>query len=240
MFSRSLSKEFLIKSITRSLIIFKKLRKMTNDFFNHYIFIYMRDSRRVTRNVIRAGKFSRNQGTSINMSSRTHERKAGQGKNTGIFLLETLKTTFKMRNLTRDGHSLGIFFAKIEALFSIFEKGQGRPPPRSPFQLRAWAGRRFSERIIDHSCRDNKSHLFEHAEKTGHGNVNIDHFEILSNSYRNNKFKRKLAESLHIKHERPGLSIQEQSVPLRCSTDEVKSRSWNRQISEMDFFCEIS
>ena len=133
MFSRSLSKEFLIKSITRSLIIFKKLRKMTNDFFNHYIFIYMRDSRRVTRNFIRAGKFSRNQGTSTNMSPRAHERKARQGKNMSFFLLETLKTTFKMRNLTRDGHNLGIFFAKIEALFSIFEKGQGRPPPCSPF-----------------------------------------------------------------------------------------------------------
>ena len=30
---------FIIKSITRSLIIFKKPRKMTNGFFNHYIFI---------------------------------------------------------------------------------------------------------------------------------------------------------------------------------------------------------
>ena len=30
---------FIIKSITRSLIIFKKPRKMTNDFFNHYIFV---------------------------------------------------------------------------------------------------------------------------------------------------------------------------------------------------------
>ena len=30
---------FLTKSITRSLIIFKKPRKMTNDFFNHYIFV---------------------------------------------------------------------------------------------------------------------------------------------------------------------------------------------------------
>ena len=30
---------FIIKSITKSLIIFKKLRKMTNDFFNHYIVI---------------------------------------------------------------------------------------------------------------------------------------------------------------------------------------------------------
>ena len=29
---------FIVKSITRSLIIFKKLRKMTNDFFNNYIY----------------------------------------------------------------------------------------------------------------------------------------------------------------------------------------------------------
>ena len=75
--------------------------------------------------------------------------------------------------------------------------------------------RRFSERIIDHSVRDDKSHLYEHAEKTSHGNVNIDHFEILSNGYRNNKFKRKLAEALNIKHERLTLNVQEQSVPLK-------------------------
>ena len=60
----------------------------------------------------RAGEFSRNQGTSKNISSTTHERKALQGKNVFFFLLETLKTTFKIR-----------------ALFAIFEKGQGRPPP---------------------------------------------------------------------------------------------------------------
>ena len=30
---------FIIKSITRSLIIFKEPRKMSNDFFNHYIFV---------------------------------------------------------------------------------------------------------------------------------------------------------------------------------------------------------
>ena len=77
-------------------------------------------------------------------------------------------------------------------------------------------GRRFSERIIDHSGRDDKSHLYEHAEKTGHGNVNIDRFEILSNGYKNNnRFKRKLAEALQIKHERPTLNVQEQSVLLK-------------------------
>ena len=69
--------------------------------------------------------------------------------------------------------------------------------------------------MIDHSGRDDKLHLYEHAEKTGHGNVNIHYFEILSNGYRNNKFKRKLAEPLHIKHERPTLNVQEQSVPLK-------------------------
>ena len=76
-------------------------------------------------------------------------------------------------------------------------------------------GRRFSECIIDHSGCGDKSHLHEHAEKTGHGNVNIDHFEILLNGYKNNKFKRKLAEALHIKHETPALNAQQQSVPLK-------------------------
>ena len=32
--------QFYKKSITRSLIIFKKLRKMTSDFFNNYIFVH--------------------------------------------------------------------------------------------------------------------------------------------------------------------------------------------------------
>ena len=89
-------------------------------------------------------------------------------------------------------------------------------------------GRRFSERIIDHSGRDDKSHLYEHAEKTGHENVNIDHFEILSNGFKNNKFKRKLAEALHIKHKRPTLIVQEHSVPLKlfnCRSIEVQLES---------------
>ena len=76
-------------------------------------------------------------------------------------------------------------------------------------------GRRFSERIFDHSGRDDKSNLFEHAEKTGHENINIDHFKILSNCFKNNKLKRKLADELHIKHERPTLNVQEQSVTLK-------------------------
>ena len=39
-------------------------------------------------------------------------------------------------------------------------------------------GRRFSELIIDHSSSDDKSHLYLHAGKTGHENVNIDHLKF--------------------------------------------------------------
>ena len=45
-------------------------------------------------------------------------------------------------------------------------------------------GGRFSERVIDHSGRDDMSHLVEYAEKTRQKDVNIDHFEILSNGYK--------------------------------------------------------
>ena len=61
-------------------------------------------------------------------------------------------------------------------------------------------GRRSSERIIDHSGGDDNCE-----------NVKTDHFEILSSVYKNNK----LAEALHIKHERPILNVQEQSVSLK-------------------------
>ena len=76
-------------------------------------------------------------------------------------------------------------------------------------------GRRFWERIIDYAGCDDKSHLSEHAEKTADENVKIDHFEILSNGYKNNKFKRKLAKALHIKHEKPTMNVQKQSVLLK-------------------------
>ena len=75
--------------------------------------------------------------------------------------------------------------------------------------------RRFSERVIDRFGRDDKSHLYEHAEKTAHENVNIDHFEILSNGFKNNTLKRRIAEALHIKHEIPTLNGEKQLVPLK-------------------------
>ena len=67
--------------------------------------------------------------------------------------------------------------------------------------------RGFPEGILDHSGCDDKSHLCEHAENAVHENVNIDHFKVLLNGYKSNEF------TLHIKHERSTLNVQEKSVP---------------------------
>lgn len=76
-------------------------------------------------------------------------------------------------------------------------------------------GRWFSQHVEDHHGRGRKSHLVKHTRKIGHEYVNVDNFEILPSGYRNNRFKGKLAEALHIKHVKPILNVQEQSVPLK-------------------------
>ena len=49
-----------------------------------------------------------------------------------LFLLDTLKTTFRMEDSTQQWAQLGLFPPKIRVLFPIFKKGQGRLPPPSP------------------------------------------------------------------------------------------------------------
>ena len=57
-----------------------------------------------------ARKVSWNKGFSINISSRTHERKTPQSKISDFVLLGTLKTTFRMINLTHGWTQSGHFF----------------------------------------------------------------------------------------------------------------------------------
>ena len=45
--------------------------------------------------------------------------------------------------------------------------------------------------------------------------MNIDHFEILPNGCKSNRFKRKLAVALNIKHARPTMNVRKQSVALK-------------------------
>ena len=97
-------------------------------------------------------------------------------------------------------------------------------------------GRGFSEWVTGHSGCDDKSHLYEHAEKTGHENVNIDYFKILSNGYKNNKFKRKHIRQYILNMKDLLWTLKNSQCHYSCSTDKVQRRSWNRQTSEMAFF----
>ena len=51
---------------------------------------------------------------------------------------------------------------------------------------------------IDHSGRDWKSHLFRHVLINYHRNASYDDFEIIGSGFRNNTFKRKVAEAIFV------------------------------------------
>ena len=59
-------------------------------------------------------------GTSINILSTTHQRKAQQGKMSEFFLRDTLKIAFQMRHITHRWTQSGYFFLKSGHFFSIF------------------------------------------------------------------------------------------------------------------------
>ena len=69
--------------------------------------------------------------------------------------------------------------------------------------------RRISERIIDHGGRDQKSHLLKQAVVNNHQNSSYVDFKIIKSGFRNNTFKRRVAEALLIKELRPTLNVQE-------------------------------
>ena len=71
------------------------------------------------------------------------------------------------------------------------------------------------ERLKDHSGKDLKSHLLKHSVETNHKTVTLHDFKIIGVVYKTSKFRRKLAESLHIKEKRSSLNTQEASIPLK-------------------------
>ena len=71
---------------------------------------------------LRAGEFSRNEGTSINSLSTTHQRRAPQGKILEFFHLDALKTAFQVRHLTHRWIQSEYFFIKIKVLLFDFQK----------------------------------------------------------------------------------------------------------------------
>ena len=71
------------------------------------------------------------------------------------------------------------------------------------------------EHVNDHSGKDSNSHLFKHAKVPNHKTVKLDDFKIIEKGYKRSKFRRKFAESLHIKEKHSSLNNQEASVPLK-------------------------
>ena len=67
----------------------------------------------------RAGEILWNLGTSINISYKAQEKKGN------FFLLDTLKTTFWMENLTQRWIQSGTFFTKSGHFFLFSKKGRG-------------------------------------------------------------------------------------------------------------------
>ena len=68
----------------------------------------------------------------MKISSKTPEKEAPQGNVFEFFLLDVLKATFWMENLTRP------FFQKLGHFFSIFKKARGDLPSPSPLVERLW------------------------------------------------------------------------------------------------------
>ena len=76
-------------------------------------------------------------------------------------------------------------------------------------------GRRLIERVHEHCGKDKDSHMFKHSIEANHPGVTLDDFRIIGKGFRHRKFKRKIAEALFIKENKPSLNRQEKSVPLK-------------------------
>ena len=66
----------------------------------------------------------------------------------------------------------------------------------------------------DHVYRDKNSHIYKHIQQTGHSEPQENEFSLLETGFKNFK-RRKLAEAIQIRNQRPSLNTQEQSYPLK-------------------------
>ena len=67
----------------------------------------------------------------------------------------------------------------------------------------------------DHNGRDKMSHLYNHSQKSNHPCVALSGFKIIDSNFQNQKFNRKMTESLLIRETRSSLNMQEISIPLK-------------------------
>ena len=75
--------------------------------------------------------------------------------------------------------------------------------------------RRTHERIKDHNRRYHKSYMLKHSIEKHHAHGAQENFKITAKNFKNNKWKRKILESLWIEDLRATLNSQDKSVPLK-------------------------
>ena len=73
--------------------------------------------------------------------------------------------------------------------------------------------RRIVVRAEDHTGKDKNSHIFQHSSSTKHPRAKEANFEVLAANYPNRR-KRKLAEAMFIRDEKPTLNVQKDSYKL--------------------------
>ena len=69
--------------------------------------------------------------------------------------------------------------------------------------------------MLDHSERDENSHILKQQIEKEHPCRQHDNFKVIASGFRNNTKKRKLSEALWINTLRPSLNKQENSIPLK-------------------------
>ena len=74
------------------------------------------------------------------------------------------------------------------------------------------SARRVTGRVKDHCGRDTKSYILKQSSEKEHAEVTLEYFKIMGSHFKNNRLKRKMAEALLIKPERPSSHVQDQSV----------------------------
>ena len=73
--------------------------------------------------------------------------------------------------------------------------------------------RRRVLRTEEHGGKDKQSWIFKHSSTTKHPKAKDDNFEILATNYPDRR-KRKLAEAMFIRDQRPSLNVQKESYKL--------------------------
>ena len=74
--------------------------------------------------------------------------------------------------------------------------------------------RRISERVLEHTGKDKKSHMLQHTLHSGHPSVLLNEFKILGKGFNNNRVKRIISEALLIKQYRPILNTQVNAISI--------------------------